>query len=55
MLEWLGEEFGPTALDMDEINEEFFKNFKKKLEERDDLDFGGMYFFIQTLFSDKYP
>jgi hypothetical protein len=40
MLEWLGEEFDPADFDMESINNEFFKNFKKEVKEWDDLAFG---------------
>lgn len=40
MLEWLGEEFDPAEFDMESINNEFFKNFKKEVKEWDDLALG---------------
>jgi hypothetical protein len=40
MLEWLGEEFDPADFNMESINKEFFKNFKKEVKEWDDLAFG---------------
>ena len=37
LVEWLGGEFDPEEFDMDEINEAFFKNFKKEMKAWDNL------------------
>jgi hypothetical protein len=37
LLEWLGGEFDPEEFDVDEINEEYFKHFKKEMKEWDDM------------------
>ncbi len=37
LVEWLGGEFDPEEFDMDEINEEYFKDFKKEMTEWDGL------------------
>ncbi len=35
--EWIGEDFDPEEFDLEEINEAFFKNFKKEMKEWDKL------------------
>jgi Plasmid pRiA4b ORF-3-like protein len=39
MLEWLGEDFDPEEFDKEDINDEYFKNFKEIVEEWDDIAF----------------